>query len=223
MPYNRRYKSNRGYKRRRPRGRNIFYRRAGNKALYLAKKAMSMLNVEKKEHNIILTDATIIDGIGAIQQLSNIAQGDTTLTRDGAQCKLVSIYIKGFLEMSASATSTTVRLMLIWDKQTNQAIYATTDLLLNATEKDSVVSPLNLNNKYRFVVLWDRLFSMSITGTQTIHFTYFKKLNIVLRYDASTTAIADLTTNSISMLRVSSEVTNVPLMTISQRLRFIDN
>ncbi len=218
MPY-RRYKK-RTYRKRR---RNIFWRRGKNKALYMAKKALSMLNVEYKNHDVTLTNVTVPDTVGVIQQLTLINQGDTTNTRDGAQIKLTSFQIKGQCQLHTSATSSVVRLMLILDKQTNQAIYTTADLLSNVTTVDSINAPLNLDNKHRFVVLWDKTLTMSEIGNEVRQFKYYRKLSLKLRFDASTGAIADLTSYSLSLVRISNETTNLPNYSAIIRLRYVDN
>ncbi len=220
MPYRRRYKS---YSRKpRRRRRNIFWRRGANKALYMAKKALSMLNVEFKNHDVP-TAATIPDATGTIQQLTNINQGDTTNTRDGAQVKLTSIFIRGNIKQNASATQTVVRLMLVLDKQTNQTIYTLADLLQDVTASDSVLSVNNLDNKHRFIVLWDRSFSLSDSGRQVIAFKFHKKLNLKIRYDNTGNGIADLTSYSLSLVRLSDEATNVPSLRSITRIRYVDN
>ncbi len=181
------------------------------------------LNVEKKEWNTTLTAATIVNGSGAIQQLTNIPQGDTTSSRDGSQCRVLSVQGKGIISQDPDAVQTVVRLMLVLDKQTNQAIYNTSDLLETVVNVASLIAPLNLDNKNRFIVLWDKIFSFS-SNSQTVRtFKFFKKLNLLLRYDASTPSIADLTSNSLSMVRISSEASMVPQLDIITRVRFIDN
>ncbi len=189
----------------------------------MAKKALSLVNVEFKQHNSVLTSGTISDGTGFIQQLTNIAQGDTNLTRDGSSIKIVSIYLKGFVQINSAATQSIVRLMIVLDKQTNQAIYTTADLLHDVTEGDSLVSALNLDNKHRFVVLWDKSFTVDNNNNGIVHFSFFKKCNYPIRYDNSAAAITSLTSNSLSMVRISNEGVDFPDITSFTRIRYVDN
>ncbi len=202
---------------------NIFYRRLRNKSYYMAKKALSMLNVEYKEHNLITTSVPIVDIVGTIYQLTNIPQGDTTQTRDGNQCKLTAINIKGIYNIHASATNSFVRIILVLDKQTNQAIYATSDLLLDTTAQDSINSPLQLNNRHRFVVLYDKVFLVSNSGTGARKINIYKKLQIPIRFDNSAGAISSLTSNSLSVIFISNESTNRPNLSFISRIRYVDN
>ncbi len=218
MPYYNNYK--RKYRRyRKPR----YYKKKGNRALVLAKKALSMINVEYKILDSTFSLAAVADSIG-ITQLTNLSQGDTTITRDGSQIKITSAYLTLAFKMNASATNTLIRCMLVHDKQTNQAIYVGADLLNDATVGgDNVMSPLNIDNKRRFHVLMDKVFSVSAGAQQTHFIKFYKKLNIPIRYDANVGDITDLTSSSLSLVTVSSEVTNDPTITGKVRLRFVDN
>ncbi len=192
---------------------------------YLAKQVYQlkkMVNVEYKNFDIQLTNGTATPA-GAIQQATNIGQGDTTITRDGSNVKLVSLYFKGNVRINPNAVNSSVRIMLIWDKQTNGSIYAPADLLLDVTADDIITSPLNLDNMFRFIVLYDRTFSLSAGGTTLINFKYYKKLNMKIRYDAAAATIADVTSNSLSILRITDEATDLPTVTYTHRLRFVDN
>ncbi len=182
-----------------------------------------LLNVEKKNFDTELTNGTLPGTTGAIQQLTNIPIGDTVGARDGNQCKLISVYIRGNVRQNASATQTVCRFMLVLDKQTNGAIYTLAQLLNNVTADDNVVSPLNLDNMYRFIVLWDKVITLSDTGSTVKFFKFYKKLDLKLRFDAAAGTIADLTTNSLSIVRIGDEATNLPTVTYSVRLRFVDN
>lgn len=192
--------------------RNIFWRRGMNKVMRLAK----FLNVEFKQHNI--QTAYTASTTGQIAQWTNIAQGDSDSTRDGSSIKIASIFARGYVQIHASATASIVRLILVLDKQTNQAIYASTDLLLT----DEVTSPLNIDNGRRFKVLWDKVITLS-QDKPIVQFKYFKKLPIHIRYDNSAAAITSLTQSSLSLLRLSNEATNTPTVHIDARLRYVDN
>lgn len=221
MPYKKKY-SRKRYGARYNRAVHTMSRTAN-----LARQVLSlkrMVNVEFKNHdNLIVTGTNVGDATGVITQLSNIAQGDTTISRDGSQCKIVSILIKGFVEIHASATNTVVRLMLIQDKQTNEAIYATSDLLSDVSTVDSVVASRNLDNTHRFRILWDKQITLSNTGQGIKFFNFYKKVQILLRYDNAAAAITSLTQNSLSLLRISNEATNEPGIVANIRVRFIDN
>ncbi len=225
MPYNKGYKRYRKsgyYNKYGKRKKNIFWRRGKNKAYHMAKKALSMINVEYKFHDVVSSSATR-NTQPTIIELSNIAQGDTDQTRDGAQIKVTSLLLRLMSLRHTSSFTSMVRVMLVLDKQTNQAVYVNSDLIADITSQDGIVSPLNLDNKYRFRVLFDKV--IAIPSGHGCNYTnvYLKDLDVKLRYDASTSAIADLTSNSLSLVLFSNEPTNSPTTSHYVRLRYVDN
>ncbi len=116
------------------------------------------------------------------------------------------------------------RVMVVHDKQTNQAQFNLADLLFDATVTDALFSPYNINNASRFNVLYDRLFPMSVTGNSAkIARVVHKKLNMKTRYDANVGDITDLTQDSMALIFISNQVTNDPTVSFNYRSRFIDN
>ncbi len=192
------------------------------RALQMAKYLKGIVNVEFKNHDVQQIGVPLSNAV-TITQLTNIAQGDTTLTRDGSSCKVMSIMLNYTLQVNSSAAGIVIRIMLVHDKQTNQAIYTSGDLLADTTIVDSLVSPRNLDNKLRFTVLYDRVHTLSVTNNQKLNFKVYKKLNIKLRFDNAAGAITSLTQSSLSLVNWSDEPTNEPSITSFVRLRFVDN
>ncbi len=193
------------------------------KALTIARSVKRLLNVEIKNHDVQQTAEAISNSV-VITQLSNIPSGDTTNSRDGAQVKMVGLDMSFHLQQNASAIAATfIRLMVVLDKQTNQVIYGIDDLLEDVSVNDVITTPRNLDNKNRFLILYDRVFVLSKGGTNGAVVRKYIKKDVLLRYDASTPSIADMTQNSLSFVQLSSEGTNVPSITFFGRLRFIDN
>lgn len=223
MAYRYRYRKKRRFYKKRT------YKRSGNKyinyglkALKIAQYLKSVLNVEFKEHNVQAT-AEALPTTGIITQLTNIAQGDTKSTRDGDQVKLTQIYVNGIIQKHASATATSVRILLVMDKQTNGAIYTLADLLEDTSASDNIVSANNLDNKFRFKVLYDKVFNVSNSGESRRKYKIFKKLPIKIRYDGNAGDITDITSWSLSLVAIADEATNTPGHTFFARLRFVDN
>lgn len=176
------------------------------------------MNVEFKEHNVSIS--TGVSSTATIQALTNIAQGDTTNTRDGSSIKLASIGFKGRIEFDVSnATATMVRIMLVHDRQTNQAIYAASDLLVTS----GVNTNRNLDNGRRFRVLMDKTYSLS-DFNPIIPIKYYKRsYPIHIRFDNAAAAITSLTENSLSVFLISNEATNTPTVIMNWRIRYVDN
>lgn len=225
MPYRKRYyKKKRYYKRR----RRSNYSRMGS-ALSLASKGLAvaygvkrLMNVEFKFHQVE-KNATAIPNTGDIVELTNIDQGDTAQTRDGAQIKCMSISCKYTITINSSAVNSFVRVILVRDIQTNQAIYSLSDLLENSGAL-AIESHLNLDNKYRFQVLANRVHKLSnTTGTDLISGHIFKRVGTKIRYDNTGNGIADLTSKSFSIVFISDEAVNTPTLKMVARIRYVDN
>ncbi len=191
------------------------------------RKLKSLMNVEQKFFDVTSAATNIVDGVGAIVQLTNMPQGNTDITRNGAQVKLTSWTFKAIVTISPSIAvdGDSITVMLIEDKQTNQAIYTTADLLASVANLISVVSSLNLDNKFRFKVHKRWIFQLNSSSGPRKVLKFYKKLgnDLKLRFDGSTPSIADLTTKSLSLLVISDAATNVPQITFFNRLRFVDN
>lgn len=191
------------------------------KALVIAKGIRRLMNVEIKNFDTLLS-GVVCSTVPLISQLTNIPVGDTTNSRDGSQCKMIGIEMNYTLAVNATLPRTVVRIMLVLDKQTNQAIYLNTDLLEDVTASDNIVSPRNLDNKHRFQVLYDRTHMLSLSVATVTVKKYIKK-DVLLRFDASTPSIADLTQNSLSFVRFTNEAANEPTINAFLRVRFVDN
>ncbi len=228
MPYNSYYSRtrprafNRRYKRRPRPTRMQIYGGAGRQLWKDVRKLKSLINVEFKQHTVKLT----AEAIGITTDFNNLClinQGDTDETRDGSSIRLKSIDLKGFVKLHASATSTMIRIIIVLDKQTNQAQFTYPDLYEDATTGDAIISARNIDNAHRFVVLMDTRISLSASGNSVVPFSFYKKINTIIRYDNTGNVVADLTSNAYSLLLVSDEATNTPAVTLSARLRYIDN
>ncbi len=193
------------------------------KALAIARATKALLNVEYKFHSVGAQGAAITDAPSATN-LVLLSQGDTANTRDGSQVKLTSYRFAYTLKIHASATNTMVRVMIVQDKQTNQAQATATQVLQDSTIIDALTSPYNVDNASRFNILYDKAHSMSSVGsTSCIHRVIHKKLNLKIRYDANVGDVTDLTQDSLFLILVSDEPTNDPTISHTFRLRFLDN
>lgn len=192
------------------------------RALYKVNALKSLLNVEYKHHNVQLLNTAITDA-GLITNVSLLSQGDSSTTRDGGSVKFTSHRLSYNWSLSTSAVTTVVRVMIVQDKQTNQAQFTLADLLFDATVNDAVYSPPNINNASRFNILYDKVHTLCENGRANLHRIIHKKLNMKTRYDANDGTIADLTQDSISLVFIGDQTTNDPILSFNYRSRFIDN
>ncbi len=220
MPYNypgRNRFRRKVYKRRYP------YRSAGRKALHRTYQLKRLLNVEYKKIIDAATATAITDDGTIIFQITNVLAGNADNHRIGNSIKVVSHNLEYIINQHASATSTTVRVMIVQDRQTNKAAFTAANLLETATTPSNLVSTINTDNRYRFKVFYDRLHTMSDTGKTTVNGKHYRKHNIKIRYDGTAEAITAITTNSLSLVFISNEATNTPTLILQSYLRFIDN
>ncbi len=192
------------------------------KALSLARQVKQMINVEYKFFDSQFTGGAE-NTTPKITKLTNILQGDGGSSRDGNQVKVVGIYLNYLCTIHASATTTQVRVLLVLDKQTNGVIYTAANLLKDVTVTDNIISPYNLNNKYRFHVLYDKVHRLNDNGNQSITVKKYMKVNEKIRYTAEAGDITDLSSSSYSLMTFSNEATNSPAFTMHVRLRYVDN
>ncbi len=194
-----------------------------SKALAVAYGIKKLLNVEFKFHDVQET-STVITETPLIIQLTNVPQGDTDQTRDGAQIKLTRITIKYVLESNATSERNIVRCILVLDKQTNQAIYTIEDILSDVSNRDILVSGLNLDNKFRFSILYNKVHAISLNSPSAFFYREFtKELDMKIRFDNSTPSIADLTSYSLSWIIVGLAQANGAALTFFSRIRYVDN
>ncbi len=218
MPYKKRYSKRR---RRYPYSRAHSAISIASKALTLAARTKKMLNVEYKLIDTSTTTA-ILSG-GNIVGLNYIGQGDTNITRTGNQIKIVSILFKYFIGINPAATNTTVRIMLVIDKQTNAAQAAQSDLLEDSTGQGAIVSPIQIDNKFRFNIIYNRVHQMSISGKQNTYSNRYIKKELKIRYNGSGSTVASVTSNNLLLFMWSDESSNTPTIESHIRLRFVDN
>lgn len=208
---------------------------ASSSAKTIAKKALKGVKAlkaekEKKYFDVDQAGQEIVT-TGTVQSVSNVPQGDTSITRDGDQIQLKSIQARLTWYMpqvlGAGVPVVVGRVILFVDEQPNNTIPVTTDVLVTAGPN----SPLNLNNRLRFRILKDKVFDMAsgIATAQAINnpkstkqMKMYKRINRKCVFNGAGTDIAQ--TNNVYMLFISSATTtNAPFCAFYSRLRFTDS
>lgn len=183
---------------------------------------------EKKNLDIVTT-ATITFGqtTANVALLNAMAQGTTSATRVGRKVKFTSIQWRWQGSTSASsAGSTPIRMVLVYDKQTNGASAGAA--LVFAT--DTIDSPMNLNYSDRFIVLADVLKEnlsspASAGGDDSWYIKGYKELNLEGNYGLANNGNAgDIATGSILAYfwQNGNLLTASPTSTMYSRIRFVD-
>lgn len=147
--------------------------------------------------------------------LNGLQLGTSAYQRIGNKIAMKSCYWSltfGINALNTIATSTSgtpqvpVRMMIVYDKQTNGALPVVSDLLsgysgiANSTARAiDVNSPNNLNNKDRFIVLCDKRFVLSAQGTGSRILKKYKKLSTSVSYKSGATVgnVTDITSGGL--------------------------
>lgn len=221
MPY---YRPYRRYRRRRyrRRGRRVARRRQdyasmARTALSTAKWVASMINVEFKHHDVVVTTPPPVNAVANL--LTGIGQGDTTVSRDGNSVKLQDIDLTFQLIHNSAATGPTyVRLVVFMDKQTAQVTPDNADLFDGTTTS----AHRNIDNTKRFYVYYDRTVTLN---DQRPSLTFKKHISTKahVRFNGPGSSITDIASNPIFCLAYSNQATNSPNYRMESRVRYVDN
>jgi len=171
---------------------------------------------------------TVIPTLGTLILLNGIAPGTGASQRIGKKVNIKSIQFR--CSIGGAATGVTpfqgfVRFLWIYDKQTN----ATTPTVANILEATSGVSPMNMDNRDRFVVISDKQYAIDQSGGhQSGQIKMYKKLNLTTVFNAGTAGtVADITSGAIYLLHIASSAvsapTNNPVFTHYNRIRYDDS
>lgn len=184
------------------------------KALELATKVASLVNVEFKFHDT--TMGTGISSTPTITLLTDIDQGDSNLNREGNQVKCKSLNNVMYATQHASATLTLLRRILFIDTQQDGTTPASQELLQDNT---NILSLKRHDYRKRFIILDDQLITLG--DQKMFHTKYYKKMSMALNWTSATGT--DTINNHIYQLLMSSEPTNTPSVYTYSRVLFLDN
>lgn len=163
-----------------------------------------------------LSAANSISNTSTFFLLNGTAQGDDSQNREGNTAYFSSVYIKG--EITVSDASNTVRIMLIWDNQTNQG--APTEAALFAYTAYPHISTINYDQRERFRVLADDVYVVD-SDDPVVYFKRFVKIGRKTYYSASTNVVGSINRGSLYLVAVSdSAATSHPALTFQSRCHF---
>ena len=225
MPYYRRNYRRRNYRRPSYRRRNYHkkssssYLSTASKALAVAYGVKNLLNVEKKFVDFTVT-GNPSDSSPITTLVNGCAQDDTDQTRDGGQVKWVYLNYRWQADINASASSTTLRCLVVKKKDTAGAD-ADISEILDATGAD-VAAMYNRNTIFNYQVLYDRRFVLNTDKPSMIgHFK--KKVGFRTRFSGTLATVSSIQKNGLFVIWVSNQPTNTPTISGVFRCNFVDN
>lgn len=221
--------------------------KVASKALYVASRTAKMLNVEKKFHDVQLSASDIYSGSPYIQLLNGIAQGDTSQTRDGGQCKLINCLIRfnvlGEVDTGTYRIPKSIRWMIVLDKQADGTAPTLSELLEDPTTSPDC-SPMKYANSKRFrvmraghILLPPNHVAFNGTSDQTvgkngryvekyINLNKGKNPGLKVRYSGTGANVSDIASNSlyfVSWIQAGLATGQGISLAGQCRFRFVDN
>lgn len=195
--------------------------------------------IEKKVQDIAVATYQV-NSTGVFTLLCIPVVGADMNARVGRKINIKSVYIRGFVGIQAALLSTADseippqqwRMIIVADMQPNGAAPATTDLLNTASPS----SHLNLNNRDRFKVLADKVYTSdgyvnvstatqarSSQGRITFKVKCYKKTNIETIFNATNGGtIADITSGAVYMFWIGSQAASDGNAIVGTRVRYTD-
>lgn len=141
----------------------------------------------------------------------------------GRSIRMKSLLIRWNGSMApTSAGASGLRLVVVYDKQANAAIPATTDVFV----VDQMSSPMNLANNRRFKIVMDEeIDCIGTGGPQAWNIKRYVKLNLNTEYNQTNGGtIADITSGSLIayFYQAGTIITAAPTNSFYSRIRFVD-
>lgn len=222
MPYRRR--TYRKRYRRKPRTRWQNYGIGLNQLKNDVYKLKNMVNVEYKNHDVEVS-STSMDVNGSITALNYVDQGDGTESRDGSMFRCKSLEMRYNLNLHDNLTApTTVRIILFLDTDPSGTTPTVGQLLDDTTNPH--LSPRNLDNRSRFVIIYDKLLTLNPNGLERYAAKIFKKLDYKVLITGATASAANVKKNGLYSCFLSSQTSGAtykPTYLMHSRIRYIDN
>lgn len=172
-------------------------------------------------------------GTGSFALLNGITQGTDNTQRIGRLVHIRKIFFSGYIDSKLATLPMSVRLVVVYDRQTNGAAFNITDLYDTFGGNVTTSSMRNLDNRDRFLVLKDKRWSCNtlLPSPSNVAHTVFpvtivmKKVMLPTLYNNVTGGIADIASGSIFALLLTDPfagVVNTPLLNGLWRVRFVD-
>lgn len=134
-----------------------------------------------------------LNSTGSIACINLIQIGSSMFNRIGRKLEMASLRLTGHINtLQVTRATTTVdyaRVVIVYDRQTNGANPAITDILQdteqNGTNTTTPFSGLNMNNRERFVTLVDHRFTLpQVTNTAGVLTNVFPQMELPVKIDA---------------------------------------
>lgn len=188
----------------------------GKKALKEVRKLKKLVRPEIKRDDLNLF--ILNPGLaGIVTNLTFIAQGNDEQTRSGIKINCLFFELRFSIRKHATPSDTLTRVLVVRDRRQEESVTpAVLDVLFSA-DPESTFTRVNAG---RFQILYDTTIALDSAKQTMTYRTKRKKLNFVTGYIGA--GAADITSNGIYMISISSENVNTPTMRCEFHLKFTD-
>jgi hypothetical protein len=185
----------------------------------------SVLNIlrsvaERKAFNGIVT-AQATSNSGTVWPITQgIVQGDSVITRDGAEITLQNVRLKLDVFMPTATIAAGVRVIMFSDTQNNGSMPAFLDVLT----ANSLIAPYSVIQQVtnRFRIHADITKNLTAGGIQQVVVDINKKLEQKVFYTGTTDVPAANGKNAVFFLIVTDVATGFPTYDFAYNVRFLD-
>lgn len=180
-------------------------------------------NIDFDTNLLTIPNLTRTFGITLINPVSQGDQGDQYVGRQ-LMMKNLNFRFEIFPDSASSGgNGTYFRVLLIYDRDTNGALPAVTDIMT----VDDEIAYMNLNNTDRFVTIYDKMKNWQpFAENHTVMFRGNIKLHHIMKFKGATGTIANITQGGIYLLFAQGgnyDSTGLtPLLYWRSRIRFTD-
>jgi len=218
MVFHRRRHRRFGRRARRPGGRSRNWAGLAMKAYKGFRFIRGLVNVEKKYFDITPISGAITN-TGSVTNLTATAQGDDVANRNGNSILGKTMYIRfhWYRDVVNTAATNTVRMIVVKDMENTGSAITVTDLLATNT----VDAPLNVDHTARYQIMKDKVYTLSLNGSEGVASHWFIRVNDHVKYTGS--ANTDIYKNQIYLVLLTSETANAPVCNLTSRFGFYDN
>ena len=161
--------------------------------------------VEVKFNDVAIGPVNTLNTAASMVLLNGITAGTDYNNRIGREIVMRSVLSRINLVVGANGTNSLVRCILFMDMQCNGSAPTIIQLL----ETANVYSPLNLNYRDRFKVIWDKQYALNSATNFNIYEKWYSKIKKTTTYNGTTNAIGSISTGSLYMLVYGNDDTTV--------------
>jgi hypothetical protein len=183
---------------------------------------MSMLNARReKKYNDNAYSGTLTTSGSVSFWTENIAQGDSSSTRDGAQIELIMLKLYYSFTLATTLTAT-ARIIVFIDTMNEGTVPVVTDILTSASVSSNYTRDVEIVKRYH--ILYDQSHSLTLGATTSTIIKYQKiRCRRILSYNGTTVAAGSNGKNAVFTLRITNESSNNLAYNISQGTLYYDS